>query len=418
MGRIDLSSLGQVANAAFVEGEALDQAVSQLGESLIQEAPHLFSNGYMAHSYEQAREWLEKIASREKVSLPVATAAIRIILDDIFALGPLQAFVDDREVTEINIVPGGLIFVVRRGVQEYAGVFPGGNKAVYDFLQNRLIRFSRRSINAATPYADFTRPDGTRINAVIRPFSQNGPALSIRKAAQSARRFSLEDLVAGNYFSREMADCLVAAVHGRKNIIVSGPPYAGKTTTIAALLGEIPLDERLILVQDIPELRPDRRHLVALVADERRGLTYEVAVINAMRQNPAWFILGEVRSKEGMHLIEAILANLQGAITSIHAKNPQAVLRRFVGFYRENGDPSPLEFLLEKIHDALDLILQVTREPDGTLRAQSLSEVLPWEKGKPGLKTLFAWDNVRRRFCTDPAAMHSESSILVETSAE
>ncbi len=398
MARIDLNRPGKPGSDSLMEEEGLNRTIAVLGENLLQEAPHLFTSVYVDRHREQAREWLEKIAGREKISFPVAAAAIQTILNDIFALGPLQAFVEDREITEINVVPGGQIFVVRGGIQEYAGVFPGGNRAVYDFLQNRLVRFSHKSINAAVPYADFTRPDGTRINAVIRPFAQDGPALSIRKTSSSTKRFSLEDLVGENYFDRRMADFLADAVRGRKNIIVSGPPYSGKTTTIAALIGEIPPDERLILVQDIPELRPDRRHLLSLVADERRGLTYEVAVINAMRQNPAWFILGEVRSKEGMHLVEAILANLQGAITSIHAKNPQAVLRRFVGFYRENGDPSPVEFLLEKIHDALDFILQVTREADGTLRAESLSAVLPWDKERPGLKTLFAWDHARRQF--------------------
>lgn len=227
-------------------------------------------------------------------------ALITAVVDEAVGLGPLEPLLRDPAVTEIMVVGADRIFVER------AGRLGRATSAFHDeahlmHVIDRILSPLGRRIDEASPMVDARLPDGSRVNAVIRPLALDGPALTIRRFGQ--RALGVDDLVRLGSIDERLLALLRAAVMARRNILVTGGTGSGKTTTLAALAALIPPGERVVTIEDAAELRIELPHVVRLESrpaslEGRGAVPIRALVRNALRMRPDRIIVGEVRGGE------------------------------------------------------------------------------------------------------------------------
>src|SRR4051812_31324859 len=218
-------------------------------------------------------------------------------------LGPLEPLLADPGVDEVMVNGPGEVWVERRGLLERVDAVGFGSAAELMHSIERILAPLGRRVDEASPLCDARLPDGSRVNVVIPPLSLTGPCLTIRRFRREG--FSLRELVGNGTLTAELADLLALAVAARASILVSGGTGSGKTTTLSALSGAIPGEERIVTIEDAAELRLRQRHVVRLEARpanlEGRGeVTIRQLVANALRMRPDRIVVGEVRGAEAL----------------------------------------------------------------------------------------------------------------------
>ncbi len=238
-----------------------------------------------------------------------ADAVKRRLFDSVFGLGILQPLMDDPRVEEI-IVNGPLrIFMIRDGRKEQAhGVYFETDDELRQLVK-RVVSAAGRRLDEAAPMVDVRLRDGSRLNAVIPPAATRWTSVTIRKFVLRAQ--SLDELVELGALPGAAAEFLDAAVQAGVNILVSGQTGSGKTTLLNALGASIAaVDERVVTVEEVPELLLDRQ-LPDCVALQVRGKNVEGLgeisirdlVRNALRMRPTRIVVGEVRGAEALDML-------------------------------------------------------------------------------------------------------------------
>jgi pilus assembly protein CpaF len=238
-------------------------------------------------------------------------------------LGVLEPLLDDPEVTDILVNAPEDVWVERAGVLQGAGVRFRDEAAVRALAQ-RLVGCVGRRLDDASPYADVRLPGGLRLHAVLAPVSTRGTCLSLRVPAR--RRLGLDDLIRLGALDAAAAEVLRRLVVNRVSTLVTGGAGAGKTTVLAAMLSLVPADERVVVVEDSSELRPDHPHQVLL---EARPPNVEGAgrirvadlVRQAVRMRPDRLVVGEVRGEEVVDLLAALNTGHRGGFGTVHANS-------------------------------------------------------------------------------------------------
>ncbi len=238
---------------------------------------------------------------------------------------------------------------------------------------------------------DARLPDGSRINAIIRPLSLNGPMVTIRKFSQE--RYTIEDLIHRfTSLNKPMGDFLNAAVLSRKNIIVSGGTGAGKTTLLNVISLFIPDGERIVTIEDAAELRlKAHSHWGRLESRppnvEGRG---EVSIrdlfINTLRMRPDRIIIGECRGGEVLDMLQAMNTGHDGSLTTLHANSTRDVLVRLTSMLLLSGIELPLRAMYEMIASAIDLVVHIARFSDGSRKITGITEVVGMDNENHQLK--------------------------------
>lgn len=294
--------------------------------------------------------------------------------------GPIQPYLDDPEVTEIMVNAPDEIFIEKEGQISSAPVSFRDQDHIQAVIE-RIIAPVGRKIDESMPFVDARLPDGSRINAVIPPLAIRGPSLTIRKF--SPQPFTLEELVKLDTINRPMARLLWEGVRTKLNMIVSGGTGSGKTTTLNALIQEIPPWERLVVLEDTSELQVSsrNRNYVCLEARppniEGKGeITIQHLVRNALRMRPDRIIVGEVRGPEAFDMLQAMNTGHPGSITTVHANSPMDAVRRIESMVLTAGLELPQPIIREQIASAVDLILQQERVAGGERKVVSISEVV------------------------------------------
>jgi pilus assembly protein CpaF len=236
------------------------------------------------------------------------------------------------------------------------------------------------------------------VNAIIPPLAVNGASLTIRKFA--ATPFTFEDLVGFGTLTRESTTVLDAAVRGKLNILVSGGTGTGKTTLLNVLSGFIPIDERIITIEDAVELQLQQNHVVRLESRppniEGRGeITIRDLVRNSLRMRPDRIVVGEVRGAESLDMLQAMNTGHEGSISTIHANSPRDAVSRMETLVLMAGMDLPLRAIREQIASAIDLIVQITRHKDGVRRVTHITEVHGMEGDIITLQDAFTFDHSR-----------------------
>ncbi|HEX5979914.1 MAG TPA: CpaF family protein [Thermoleophilaceae bacterium] len=292
-------------------------------------------------------------------------------------LGPLEPLLADPAVDEVMVNGPGSVYVERRGKLQRAGVGFAGEAELMHAIERVLAPLGRR-VDEAAPLCDARLADGSRVNVVIPPLSLTGPCLTIRRFRREG--FSLRDLVARRTMPGAVAELLAVCVAARASILVSGGTGSGKTTTLNALSGAIPGEERIVTIEDAAELRLRQRHVVRLEARpanlEGRGeVTIRQLVRNALRMRPDRIVVGEVRGGEALDMLQALNTGHDGSLTTVHANSPADALRRVETLALMAGVGLPHAAVREQATSAIDLVVHQARLADGSRVVGSVVEV-------------------------------------------
>jgi pilus assembly protein CpaF len=300
---------------------------------------------------------------------PVGDATVLAVHDalrrDVVGAGPLEPLLRTPGVTDVLVNGPERIYLDRgRGI-ELTGVRLADDESVRRLAQ-RLAASGGRRLDDATPYVDLRLPDGTRFHAVLAPVARPGTVLSLR--VPRARVFTLAELVDAHAVPEEGAWLLRRLVESRLAFLVSGGTGSGKTTLLNALLSLADPTERLVLVEDASELRPEHPHVVALEARpanvEGAGeITLRTLVRQALRMRPDRLVLGEVRGAEVTDLLAAMNTGHEGGCGTVHANSAADVPSRIEGLALAAG--LPLAAVHSQLLSALDVVVHLGRGRGG-----------------------------------------------------
>jgi pilus assembly protein CpaF len=305
-------------------------------------------------------------------------------------LGPLEPLLADPSVDEVMVNGPGAVYVERRGRLERTAVEFAGADELMHAIERVLAPLGRR-VDEASPLCDARLPDGSRVNVVIPPLSLSGPCLTVRRFRREG--FSLRELVVNGTMPAALAELLAVSVAARASILVSGGTGSGKTTTLNALSGAIPGEERIVTIEDAAELRLRQRHVVRLEARpanlEGRGeVTIRQLVRNALRMRPDRIVVGEVRGPEALDMLQALNTGHDGSLTTVHANSPEDALRRVETLALMAGVGLPHQAVRDQAASALDLVVHQSRLPDGSRAVESVTEVVR-AAGGAGVRELY-----------------------------
>jgi len=326
------------------------------------------------------REEVHTLVEREAAALGEADRAAlcdRVILLAT-GLGPLEPLLADPAVDEVMVNGAGSVYVERRGRLERSGASFESEAALMHAIERILAPLGRR-VDEASPLCDARLADGSRVNVVIPPLSLSGPCLTIRRFRREG--FSLSDLVGNGTLPATAAELLAVAVAARASILVSGGTGSGKTTTLNALSGAIPGEERIVTIEDAAELRLRQRHVVRLESRpaslEGRGeVTIRQLVRNALRMRPDRIVVGEVRGGEALDLLQALNTGHDGSLSTVHANSPEDALRRLETLALMADVALPHAAVREQVAGAVDLVVHQARQADGSRAVTSIAEAV------------------------------------------
>lgn len=256
--------------------------------------------------------------------------ALRYLAAELYGLGALDLLLDEGQragtITDIYVNSPCDIWVGINGTTRPVALSLGNERRVRD-LAERLIRRHGGQLDAAHPAADISDEHGRRIHAIIPPLSER-TRLSVRLPARE--RPTLAQLQVAGLCDEATAAYLRRMIAERRGFLISGGTGTGKTTLLNALLGLCKPQERLILLEDTPELAPQHEQVVAL---KTRAANSEGAgeiglgelIVQALRMGPDRLVVGECRGAEVVHLLTAMNTGHRGAGTTLHANSAQAV---------------------------------------------------------------------------------------------
>jgi len=333
----------------------------------------------------------------KEVEGPPLTSRLRArllqeVLNEVVALGPLQPLLDDPSVSEIIVNHPREVIVERKGKFERVhDIAFDDNAHILRIMQQILAPLGRR-LDESSPLVDARLPDGSRLNVVIPPVALASPLVTIRK--RPPQILQLQDLVANESLTEEMADFLRACVQGKLNILISGGPACGKTTLLRALAHFIPAEDRIITIEDSAELGLQHENLAAMEsrppsAEDRGEVTIRDLVRNALRMHPIRIIVGEVRSIEALDMLQAMNTGTSGSLATIHSNSPRDTIHRLETLCMMSSFELPQASVARQIASAINLIVHQDRFPDGSRKVTHITEVYPDEQDHPILQDIF-----------------------------
>lgn len=303
------------------------------------------------------------------------------VLNDLLGFGPIQSLLDDDEITEIMVNGPKKVFVEKKGQLTKSHVTFDDDDHVLRIIDRIILPLGRR-VDSDSPTVDARLPDGSRVNAVVRPVAIDGPSITIRKFRKD--KLKVEDLVAFGSMTAQMAEFLQACVKARFNIIISGGTGSGKTTLLNVMSGFIPEDERIITIEDAAELQLQQDHVMRLEtkaanADGQHAVSIRELVKNSLRMRPDRIVVGEVRGGEALDMLQAMNTGHDGSLTTVHSNTARDALSRIETLVLMAGMDLPLKVVRQQISSAVDLIVQQTRLKDGQRKVTAVTEVAGME---------------------------------------
>jgi len=317
------------------------------------------------------------------------------IARDVMGLGPIEQFLNDPTVSEIMVNGSDHIYVERAGLVERTDMRFISEEHLRRVVERIVSRVGRR-VDESSPMVDARLPDGSRVNVIVPPLSLDGSILTVRKFAKDP--FMASDLVSMGTMTAEVAALLAGTVEGGMNVLISGGTGTGKTTLLNVLSSFVPRTERIVTIEDAVELQLHQEHVVRLEArppnTEGEGqVTIRDLVRNALRMRPDRIIIGEVRGAEALDMLQAMNTGHDGSLSTVHANAPRDALSRLETMVLMAGFDLPARAIREQVASALDLIIQIERNHDGSRYVSHLTEVVGMEGDIVTLQDIFRWDH-------------------------
>lgn len=342
------------------------------------------------------QELFEQILVDENIVLtrPERQRLFEQIAAEILGFGPLQPLLEDKSVTEIMVNGYKNVYVEREGRLFRAPITFENDEHVMRII-DRIVGPLGRRVDESSPYVDARLPDGSRVNAVIPPISLVGPTLTIRMFSKDP--ITVEQLVGYGSISPDAMQLLKACVEANLNIIISGGTGSGKTTLLNVLSSFIPSDQRIVTIENAAELQLRQEHVVTLETRpaniEGKGeITSQQLVVNALRMRPDRIIVGEIRAGEALDMLQAMNTGHEGSMTTAHANSPRDVISRIETMTLMAGYDLPVRAIREQIASALDVIVHVDRQRDGTRKVVNITEVVGMEGDVITLTDVFQYE--------------------------
>ena len=316
------------------------------------------------------------------------------IVAEILGYGPLEPLLADDTITEIMVNGPKNVYIERDGNILRTNVTFEDEDHVLRVL-DRIVAPLGRRIDESSPTVDARLPDGSRVNAVIRPIALCGPTITIRKF--SRRPLTVEDLIRFGSMTPEIAEFLRASVIAKLNIIVSGGTGSGKTTLLNVLSGFIPNDERIVTIENAAELQLRQEHVVPLESRppniEGRGeVSIRDLVVNSLRMRPDRIVVGECRAGEALDMLQAMNTGHEGSMTTLHSNSPRDTLARLEVMCLMAGMELPVRAIREQVASAIDLIIHQDRMRDGSRKIVKITEVQGMEGDVITMSDLFEFE--------------------------
>jgi pilus assembly protein CpaF len=345
---------------------------------------------------QQIRDAAEMLIQEEGVFLNPDSKErlINEILNETLGLGPIEQHMADPEVTDVLVNGFDQVYVEKFGKLELTETkFKDDNHVM--LIIDRILSAVGRRVDESSPMVDARLADGSRVNAIVRPVSLDGPMISIRKFRLDV--LSMDDLLKNDSISFPMIQFLQGCVRSRLNVLISGGTGAGKTTLLNIMSGYIPEGERIVTIEDSAELRLQQPHVVRLETRppnvEGRGIvTQRDLVRNALRMRPNRIIIGEVRGPEIYDMLQAMNTGHDGSLTTIHANGPRDVLLRLETLMLLTGIEIPERAIRELVSSSINIIIQISRFADGTRKISSISEIVGMEQGTISMQEIFHFE--------------------------
>jgi len=345
---------------------------------------------------ELIKKHLADVYAQTRVNLPddMKLHLFHEIVDEFTGFGPIQPLLDDPDVSEVMVNGPKKVFIEKGGRLTKSGVTFDDDDHVMRIIDRIILPLGRR-VDADSPTVDARLPDGSRVNAVIRPVSIDGPCITIRKFKKD--KLKVDDLIKFGSLTKNMGEFLRACVHAHLNIVVSGGTGSGKTTLLNVLSSFIPEQDRIVTIEDAAELQLQQDHVLRLETkvaniDGRGAVTIRDLVRNSLRMRPDRIVVGECRGGETLDMLQAMNTGHDGSLTTLHANSPRDALSRMETMVLMAGMDLPLKVVRQQISSAIDLIIQQTRLKDGSRKVTAITEVAGMEGETVVLTDVFKFE--------------------------
>ena len=354
----------------------------------------------------QATAMIREILATLTVKLPPALPLQlleRELIQEATGLGPLEELIKRDDISEIMVNGPDQVYVEKSGEIYQVDTAFADNNQVLSAIERIVAPLGRR-IDESSPMVDARLADGSRVNAIIPPLALGGPTITIRKFTR--RKMEADDLIRLGSASAAMMKFLAVCVAVRKNILISGGTGSGKTTLLNILSSFLPNRERIITIEDAAELQLHQQHLVRLEArppnlEGKGAITIRDLVRNSLRMRPDRIVVGECRGGEALDMLQAMNTGHDGSMTTIHANSARDALARLETLVLMAGFDLPLRAIREQIASAIDIVVQIARERDGSRKILGISEITKMEGDIITMQELFVfrqtgWDSQNR----------------------
>ena len=309
-------------------------------------------------------------------------------------LDVLEDLLNDSEITEIMINGPNNIFIERKGqIEKWDGAFPSEEK-LNDVIQH-IVADNNKIVNETNPIVDTRLSDGSRVNIVLPPAAVDYSIISIRRFPQE--HMTMKRLLEYDSISQEIVEFLGKLVISGYNIFVAGGTGSGKTSFLNALAEFIPLDERVITIEDSAELQlNDIPNLVRLEARDanlegKNQISIRDLLKSSLRMRPDRVIVGECRGAEALEMLQAFNTGHDGSLSTGHANSNEDMIARLETMVLM-GAEIPLVAIRQQIAAGIDIFVHLGRIRDRSRRLLQISEVEGMVDGQVKLHSLYEFD--------------------------
>ncbi len=306
------------------------------------------------------------------------------IFNGLRGLDVLQPILEDETVTDIMVNGAEHIYYEKNGQMVRSKEHFESEKRLEDLIQ-QIVGSVNRSVNEANPIVDARLADGSRVHVVLPPVALNGPVLTIRRFRKQP--ITIEELIQWGTLDEKTAEFLQQAVENKMNIFVCGGTASGKTTLLNVLSNFIPLEERIITIEDAAELRLAKLENVVTLetrngnAEGKGQISMRELIKASLRMNPDRIIVGEVRGAEALDMLQAMNTGHEGSLSTGHANSCKDMLMRIETMVLM-GAEMPLEAIRQQMASAIDLLVYVEKRKGGRRRLSEIRKVLGYKDGE------------------------------------
>ena len=367
---------------------ALDSIKQEIKKELLSDLEEKqVSDTHLYQEIDTALLSRKELALREKLYLRTA------VFDSFRRLDLLSELLDDPGITEIMINSPDEIFVERKGQMERWNKAFQSAEQLSDLIQQIVSRINR-AVNTKSPIVDARLEDGSRVHVVLPPIALKGPTVTIRKFPEP---ITMDKLIQLESLNEEAADFLKSLVRASYNIFISGGTNSGKTTFLNALSQYIPKRERIITIEDSAELQiQEVENLVSLEsrnanAEGEGAISISDLIKASLLMSPNRIIVGEVRGKECLDMLNAMNTGHDGSISTGHGNSSRDMLRRMETMVLQ-GAELPLSSIRNMIASAIEIMVHLGRTKDHKRRVMEISEVIGVENEEVQLKKLYQYN--------------------------